>query len=74
MNAPDTIDGLPARIEAVESKLAWLEKTADDLDLVLRETCGRIDQIEQMVRGVREQLEGLREAVAGKRSTGTTAR
>lgn len=55
---------LPSRVEALEYKLAFLEKTVDDLDGVVRDLFGRSQQLERLIGELRERTEQLVEALA----------
>jgi uncharacterized coiled-coil protein SlyX len=55
------------RIEAIETKLAFLERTVDDLDVVVRELHQRADQLVQSFGELRHSLERLLEALAETR-------
>lgn len=46
-----------ARLVEIESKIAFLEHTLDELNGVLLEVRGQIDRIEQALVQAREQLE-----------------
>lgn len=53
------------RVEAIEVKLAFLEKTVDDLDGVVRGLNDRTDDLGRAVVELRSRLDALLEVLAG---------
>jgi uncharacterized coiled-coil protein SlyX len=55
------------RLETIETKVAFLERTVDDLDGVVRQLNDRADQMGQVVGELRHTLERLLQAMAETR-------
>lgn len=56
MNRPDDA---AARIQDLESRLAWQDDTIDSLNAVIREQWERVDRLEQRMNALEERIREL---------------